>query len=67
MIIGIGTDIVAVERMRESIESMGDKFPKRLLTAFEYTVYCEKKNGPAYLAKRFAANIGAISSRGRFK
>ncbi len=64
MIIGIGTDIVAVARMRESIDTMGEKFPKRLLTAFEYTVFCEKKNGPAYLAKRFAAKEAFVKALG---
>ncbi|MVF14682.1 holo-ACP synthase [Ketobacter sp. MCCC 1A13808] len=64
MIIGIGTDIVSVQRMRDSMEKMGAKFPKRLLTEPEYDEFVAKKNGPAFLAKRFAAKEALVKALG---
>lgn len=66
MIIGIGTDIIAVARMEESCTRMGDLFPRRLLTATEFAEYQSRGdlNKPAYLAKRFAAKEAAVKALG---
>lgn len=64
MIRGIGTDIVAVARMQESIDSMGERFPRRLLTELEYQQFETKKNGAAFLAKRFAAKEALVKALG---
>lgn len=64
MILGIGTDIVTVTRMQESLDRLGEKFAKRLLTENEYQEYQTKKNGAAYLAKRFAAKEAAVKALG---
>ena len=55
MIFGIGTDIVAVERMRKSVERSGDRFAEHILTAREMLDYAKAPDAARFLAKRFAA------------
>lgn len=55
MIVGIGTDIVETRRMADNIERHGDRFARRLLAACEWPSYRAAPDGPAFLAKRFAA------------
>ena len=56
MDIKVGTDIIEVARIKESIEKLGDKFLSRVFTAREI-VYCESKKATKYehYAARFAA------------
>ena len=42
MKIKCGTDIIEIERIKESIEEMGDKFLERVFTKKEIE-YCESK------------------------
>ncbi|WP_299734351.1 holo-ACP synthase [uncultured Endozoicomonas sp.] len=55
MIVGIGTDIVQVDRIARSIERLGDAFARRILTENEYQTWRDRSRSPAWLAKRFAA------------
>jgi len=53
-IFGIGTDIVNIKRIKETIKK-NNSFKKRIFTKMEI-LYCEnKKNPAAFYAKRFAA------------
>ena len=55
VIFGIGTDIVNIKRMDQSIKKYGIKFKKKHFSNKEIT-YCDnKKNSSSYYAKRFAA------------
>jgi holo-[acyl-carrier protein] synthase len=56
MIVGIGTDIVEVERIKSAIEKYGERFLNRIFTQTEID-YCEQFKGGRYLhyAARFAA------------
>ena len=56
MNITCGTDIIEIERIKESIESLGDKFLERVFTKNEIE-YCESKKAVKYqhYAARFAA------------
>ena len=55
MIIGIGTDIIEVARIRASYERFGERFVSRILLSSE-TQYCLSHKDPApFLAARFAA------------
>ena len=56
MKINVGNDIIEVERIKESIENLGDKFLNRVFTEKEIE-YCEKKGIMKYqhYAARFAA------------
>ena len=54
-IFGIGTDIVNIKRMENSLKKYGFKFKNKIFSKSEIT-YCEKKkNSSAFYAKRFAA------------
>lgn len=56
MNITCGTDIIEVERIKEDIENIGEKFLKRVFTDKEIK-YCESKKSQKYqhYAGRFAA------------
>lgn len=56
MIYGIGHDIVETERIKGSIERLGDRFKRKIYTNLEKE-YCDKFNEKAHLhyAARFAA------------
>ena len=55
MIYGIGTDVVEVVRIKESIEKYGDKLAKKILTDKEMIAYKSSTLKENFLAKRFAA------------
>ena len=66
MEIRCGTDIIEIERIKESIESLDGKFAKRIYTEDEIK-YCESKKAQKYqhYAARFAAKeaiFKAVSS-----
>lgn len=66
MQIKTGIDIIEVERIEEAINSLGEKFLKRVFTDYEIK-YCNSKNNMKYqhFAARFAAKeaiFKAISS-----
>ncbi len=56
MKIKCGTDIIEIERIKQSIEDLGEKFLKRVYTENEIQ-YCESKKAQKYqhYAARFAA------------
>ena len=64
MIFGIGTDIVHVDRMRDSLEKYGDKFARRILTDLEFSEFIDKQDQAAFLAKRFAAKEATAKAMG---
>jgi holo-[acyl-carrier protein] synthase len=55
MIYGIGTDIVAVERLRGMWERHGDKALEKLLAPEEIKEFARAVDKGRFLAKRFAA------------
>lgn len=55
MIFGIGTDIVEVSRIAESIKAFGDSFAERILATSELKGYQDSQIKARFLAKRFAA------------
>ena len=55
MILGIGIDLIEVERIRSSFQKFGDRFAQRILRPAEIS-YCLQHRDPApFLAVRFAA------------
>lgn len=64
MIVGIGTDIMEIARMQESLQQRGEAWARRLLTDPELAEYEKRGNKPAYLAKRFAAKEAAAKALG---
>lgn len=62
MIIGIGTDIVEIVRIKKAVEKWGKRFLDRIYTADE-TSYCFLKKNPfPCLSGRFAAKEAAIKA-----
>ena len=63
MNITCGTDIIEIERIKESIENIGEKFLKRVFTDKEIE-YCESKKAQKYqhYAARFAAKEAAFKA-----
>jgi len=55
MILGIGTDIIEISRIKQSIEKYGESFLKKIYTSTEID-YCKNKaNKYQHYAARFAA------------
>lgn len=64
MILGIGNDLVEVERIRALFEKKGDSFLRRIFTEKEVR-YCLSHKDPApYLAARFAAKEAVAKAWG---
>ncbi|MEE9448467.1 MAG: holo-ACP synthase [Ignavibacteriaceae bacterium] len=55
MVIGIGIDIIEIERIKDSIEKYGDRFLDKIYTANEIKYSLNKFNKYQHLAARFAA------------
>ena len=64
LIIGIGIDLVAVERIQHSLETYGNRFKKRIFTGMEIT-YCDSRPHPAlHYSARFAAKEAFVKALG---
>ena len=55
MVIGIGIDIIEIDRIKESVEKFGDHFLKKIYTQTELEYSMKKKYMYQHLAARFAA------------
>ena len=64
MIFGIGTDIVAIERMERMIERHGERAAAKVLAQAEMAAYHAAARPAAFLAKRFAAKEALAKALG---
>ncbi len=55
MVLGIGIDIIEIERIKESVDNFGDAFLKKIYTKTELDYSLSRKNKYQHLAARFAA------------
>ena len=55
MVLGIGIDIIEIERIKESIEKLGDRFLNKIYTKIELDYCNSKANKYQHYAARFAA------------
>lgn len=55
MIIGIGIDIIEIDRIKQSVENYGDRFLSKIYTKNELDYCLKKTNKYQHLAARFAA------------
>ena len=55
MIVGIGTDVVSIERIAGVLERHGERFVNRVLTPAERPRFARTKMKANHLAKRWAA------------
>lgn len=64
MILGIGIDIVKVDRIEKAVERWSDSFTRRVFTERELE-YCTKQKKPAqHLAARFGAKEAVMKAFG---
>ena len=65
MVIGVGTDVIEIARIRGSIERFGEAFLRRVYTAEEMEYCRSKKKGAAEsFAARFAAKEAGAKALG---
>lgn len=63
-IVGLGTDIVEINRIARLVDSLGDKLAHRILTKTEFEAYSVHKQPVKFLAKRFATKEAAAKALG---
>jgi holo-[acyl-carrier protein] synthase len=64
VILGLGTDLVAVARIRTAWQRHGDRLAERVLTPAERQTGTERADFAAYLASRFAAKEAGAKALG---
>jgi holo-[acyl-carrier protein] synthase len=64
MILGMGTDLAEVGRIRESIERFGPRFLDRIFTPGERSYAASKANSAERFAARFAAKEAGMKAIG---
>lgn len=55
MVLGIGIDIIEIERIKKSVDEYGDSFLRKIYTKRELDYSLSRKNKYQHLAARFAA------------
>jgi holo-[acyl-carrier protein] synthase len=64
MIYGIGTDIVQIARISDSVQRFGERFARKVLTEEEFSEYLVSRHPERLLAKRFAAKEAVAKALG---
>ena len=64
MIIGIGADIVSIDRIRGVIDRYGSRFINKCFTSAEQDQAMKRKDPVRFFAKRFAAKEAILKSLG---
>lgn len=63
-ILGLGTDIVEIERIAAVIDRSGDRLARRVLSEAEWQQYQSHQQPVRFLAKRFAVKEAAAKAFG---
>ena len=64
MIVGLGSDLVVIDRIESALNRFGEKFARRILTDSEMQSWQAGGKTAAWLAKRFAAKEAALKALG---
>ncbi|MCP3966271.1 MAG: holo-ACP synthase [Lentisphaerae bacterium] len=64
MIVGLGTDIVSIDRIRNLLERQGEAFLKRVFTIAELMTADSRRDPAEYYASRWAAKEAASKALG---
>jgi holo-[acyl-carrier protein] synthase len=64
MIFGIGTDLIQIARLQNSIDQFGERFARRILLPEELDGYSGRKYPARYLAMRFAGKEAVAKALG---
>ncbi|OUR62516.1 holo-ACP synthase [Colwellia sp. 39_35_sub15_T18] len=63
-VVGIGTDIIDINRIADMADGVRDRLAKRVLTKEEYQYYEQTNYPERYLAKRWAGKEAAAKALG---
>ncbi|XBC38401.1 MAG: holo-ACP synthase [Buchnera aphidicola (Floraphis choui)] len=63
-IIGIGIDILSIERIKNIVLKLGEKLSHRILSKYELNEYKRSSNPIIFLAKRFSVKEAASKALG---
>ncbi len=64
MVIGVGTDLMEIARIAQSVDRFGERFLHRVFTPREIEYCQQKKNAAESFAARFAAKEAAAKALG---
>ena len=64
MVIGVGTDLMEIARIQQSIARFGERFLERIFTPREIEYCLRKKNAAESFAARFAAKEAGAKALG---
>lgn len=64
MVVGLGTDLTEIARVRRSVERFGSRFLSRIYTPGEIAYCLRKKDAAESLAARFAAKEAGAKALG---
>ncbi len=64
MIIGLGSDLIDIRRVEQTLERYGDRFVQRIFTEIEQAKSDRRKERAASYAKRFAAKEACSKALG---
>ncbi len=64
MIVGVGTDIVSIERVRRVLDRFGERFFTRVLAADECALLPDGPAASVFLAGRWAAKEACVKAMG---
>lgn len=64
MILGLGIDIVEIQRIEKALQRHGDHFAERILTASEMAHWNDRNKRPSFLAKRWAVKEAVVKALG---
>ena len=64
MIVGTGTDLIEIDRIRQSMARFGDRFLQRIFTPGEIAYCSRKKHAAESYAARFAAKEAGAKALG---
>ena len=64
MIVGLGSDLIDIRRVEQTLERFGDRFVQRIFTEIEQAKSDRRKERAASYAKRFAAKEACSKALG---
>ncbi|MEO6816960.1 MAG: holo-ACP synthase [Edaphobacter sp.] len=64
MVLGLGTDLIEIERVQQSLTRFGQRFMHKVFTEGEIAYCQQKKNAAESFAARFAAKEAAAKALG---
>lgn len=64
MVLGLGTDLIEIERIKQSLERFGERFMQKVFTPGEIAYCRQKKHAVESFAARFAAKEAGAKALG---